>query len=134
MSTLTADAVNAIFLDCLFTEEETAGGPPAGMVLVEGVVNRYGLHPVRLESHRAEVTELLNELPEEFQEAKGGGWSFLQACVTQRGDQWGEHVHIEQLFVMAMGLGLGRWVMPRSMWRAFPGSMPYFVILNPKKP
>ncbi len=131
---LTAEAVEKAFLDSLFTEAETAGGEPEKFILAEGLRNQFGFHPDRLESHRAEVKELLAELPDNFQASKGGGWSFLQACVDKAGDQWGEHIHMEQLFVMAIGLGLAKWLMPRDRWHALPGGMPYIVVIDEVKP
>lgn len=131
MSILTAEAVEKVFNDCLFGAEEvskTTPEPPEGAIIVDGIVNRFGFNLGRLESHREEVKAFLAELPDGFQEGKGGGWSFLQACMTRDGNQWGEHRNMEQLFVLAIGLKLARWQMPREMWRSLPGGMPYVVV------
>lgn len=126
MAKLTAEHVSQIFQDCLFTEEEVAEHKrPDDAVIVEGVLLRFGLHPARLESHREEVLELLGELPEQFMESKGGGWSFLNACVRGDGTQWGEHSSMEELFVLGIGLGLAGWCLPREMWPLLPGEAPY---------
>ena len=121
---LTSEAVQAVFLDCLFKKEEIVDGkPPSDAVIVEGVVQKFGLHKQRLESHRSEVAELLAELPDEF--SKGGGWSFLNMCNTKDGVQWGEHRNMEQLMVLGVWLGLMRFAFPRDMWIVLPGGVPY---------
>jgi hypothetical protein len=131
MSILTAKAVSELFYDCLFTKEEAENVTPATEIIrVEGITDQFGFHPGRLESHRDEVRALLAELPDNFQEDKGGGWSFLQACMTKDGDQWGEHIHIQELLTMAIGLNLAKWQFPRSMWKVLPGCMPYVVVLK----
>jgi hypothetical protein len=71
---------------------------------------------------------LLNELPSSFKKDIGGGWSFLQACETKDGVQWGEHRNMEQLFVLGMALGKVRYCLPRDLWQVLPGGMPYLVI------
>jgi len=129
VSKLTAAAVEKILIDCLFNDEETAGGTPAEIVKVEGIVTEFGFHPGRLASHRDAIKALLDELPQPFQAATGGGWSFLNACVDKNGEQWGEHRNVEQLCALGIALGLAKWQFPRSMWPALPGGMPYFGVL-----
>lgn len=132
MSILTAKAVDEIFMDCLFRDEEVskdAPEPPPGAVIVDGIRHQFALHPERLESYREQVKALLAELPDNFQADKGGGWSFLQACMTKDGEQWGEHMNMEQLFVLGIGLKLAKWQLDRAVWPALPGGMPYVVVL-----
>lgn len=75
--------VDKIFMNCLFKEgEDTSKHIPA-----EGMVCTVGFHPERLESHRQEVEEMLLDLPEEFMQDRGGGWSFLNACNNREGIQ-----------------------------------------------
>lgn len=53
MRKLTAEAVQKILRDCLFKKEEIVDGkPPADVVIVDGIVRKFGLHKQRLESHR----------------------------------------------------------------------------------
>ena len=128
--TIDAAKLHKAFTDCLFTPEEIIDGqPPADTVLVDGVVRKYGLHPQRLESHRAEVETWLAALPREFRAKEGGGWSFLKACMDEDGNQWGEHVNMEQLFVLGMGLRPAKCLLPREMWSVLPGGMPYYSVL-----
>jgi len=102
---LTAKRVNDIFMDCLFTDEETKEGPPKDYVKGEGIMNMFGFHPGRLESHREEIIELLKELPEQFRKDAGGGWSFLNACDDRHGNQWtGLHRDMELLFALGSAI------------------------------
>lgn len=124
MLELTAKNVDAVFRDCLFGDEEDR----TNHIIVEGIVNDFGLHPKRLESHRDEIIELLSQLPDGFRKESGGGWSFLNACVTKNGSQWGEHIHVEQLVTLGIGIGKVEYCLPRDMWKALPGGVPYFVV------
>ncbi len=123
---LNAERVNAIFMDCLFRDGEDT----SKHVKAEGIVRNVGFHPERLESHRAEVEAMLNELPEQFHKKSGGGWSFLNACNDKHGNQWtGLHQRMEQLFQLGIGIGTVQCQMPREMWPVLPGGMPYYVII-----
>lgn len=117
MSELTSNA----FMDCLFKEGEDT----TNHVKVQGLTNMFGLHPQRLEEKRELVTALLAELPVEFKE----GYTFLNLCTTKDGNQWtGTHRVCEQLVVMAIGLGLMEYCLPREMWAILPGGVPYLMI------
>lgn len=119
--------VEAIFLDCLFEEGEDT----SNHVRAEGVQQTAGFHPDRLQSHKAEIEAMLDELPEEFKESGGGGWSFLNACNDKHGNQWtGLHQRMEQLFQLGIGIGKVRATLPREMWSALPGGVPYYVITD----
>jgi len=124
---LTADNVEKIFMDCLFTKDED----PSAAVKVEGIVSNFGFHPDRLKSHEEDIYSMLKELPKEFQKDGGdGGWSFLNACNDKDGGQWtGLHQKMEQLFVLGIAIGKARWCMPKNMWKMFPGGMPYVTVL-----
>lgn len=128
--TINAVRVMAILADCLFQSGEVTDD----MVKVEGIVTTYGFHPEKLESHREEVKAMLDFLPPQFREDKtilhaGGGWSFLNACNDKHDVQWtGEHRVMEALFALGIGLGYARWLLPRVMWSAFPGGMPYVAV------
>src|SRR4030095_2083945 len=130
---LSAKAVETIFVDCLFTKEEVAlkgeKEPPENAVMVEGIMRTFGFHRERLEGHREDVKELLAQLPSEFQQGVGGGWSFLNACMTKDSKLWGEHIHMEELFCPGIGLGLAKWQFRREMWSSLPGSMPYVTVM-----
>lgn len=124
-SVLTAARVEEVFIDCLYKESEHTDNA----IVAEGIVTTAGFHPERLESHRKDIEAMLAELPSEFQQAGGGGMSFLQACVDKNGNQWtGEHRTMEHLFQLGIGIGKVECLVPRKMWSAFPGGMPYYVV------
>jgi hypothetical protein len=123
---LDAERVTEIFIDCLFREDEAKDNP----IVAEGIVGSVGFHPERLETHKDEIALLLAELPNEFQEKGGGGMSFLNACMDKNGYQWGEHIHMEQLFQLGIGIKAVKCLLPRAMWNVLPGGMPYYVVKN----
>jgi hypothetical protein len=128
---LNPEAVKAIFVDCLF--ESVDGDPPdEALVVVEGILHKYGFDPAKLEKHRAEIVALLYELPIQFHpKAEGGedGWSFLNACLDRHGRQWtGLHLTMEKLFCLGMAIGRVSEMLPRDMWDVLPGGMPYYGI------
>lgn len=120
------------FRKCLYEDHEIVEGKiPTDAVIVEGVINKFGFHPQRLEATRDKVIGWLKQLPLQFREdgpIGGGGWSFLQACMTADGNQWGEHMNMEQLFCLGMGLKLVKCGLPRDVWKTLPGGMPYYSI------
>ena len=122
---LTAQQVEKVFYSCLFKDDE----PQERAVVVNGIVNTYGFHPDRLEQNRTVISDLLAELPDQFKEASGGGYSFLGACKDKNGRQWtGLHRTMEMLFTLGLGLGLVKCLMPREMWDILPGGMPYYAV------
>lgn len=125
-----SEALETIFKDCLFKENEVIDGRvPEGAVLVEGVVGKFGFHPIRLAEKKQVVAKWLNALPRQFHKNSGGGWSFLNACNQENGVQWtGFHRSMEQLFCLGIGLGFVKCQLPREVWEVLPGSVPYYVI------
>ena len=123
-----AGKIETIFLDCLYKPEEIDNGKtPQDAILVQGIVRDFGFHPQRLQSHKEEVRLLLTEMPKEFHRQGGGGWTFLNLCMDKNGNQWGEHLNMEQLVVLAIGCGLGKYQLPKDLWVSLPGGMPYVV-------
>ncbi len=124
--------VEEALYDSLYREDELKGGDgvtPEGAIVVEGVVSRFAFQPSRLEAKRAKVTAWLQALPVQFHKNGGEGWSFLNACNQENGVQWtGLHLHMEQLFCLGIGLGLVECLLPREMWDALPGGVPYYAV------
>lgn len=124
---LTSENVNALFRDCLFEEGEDMSNP----IVAEGIVSKFGFHENRLISHASEISRLLLQLPEEFQEETGGGWSFLNSCDNTNRKRWTDfHQDMEQLMVLGIAIGKVKYQMPREMWKILPGGMPYFVVVK----
>ncbi len=122
---LTSNNVEKVFMDCLFKDGEDT----SVHVVAEGIQGKVGFHPERLGEYRDDVKAMLLCLPEGFHSKSGGGASFLNACNDKNGRQWTDlHQRMDQLFQLALALELGKYCMPRPMWSALPGGMPYVVI------
>jgi hypothetical protein len=120
---LTSDNVSQTFQSCL-AEDESSG------VVVDGVVTRASLSQSAVTAHLEDIRSMLSELPPEFQESSGGGWSFLNACNDRRGRQWtGLHRTMEELFLLGLAAGLVESLLPRELWGSLPGGMPYYKVL-----
>lgn len=117
---------------CLYTTDEVAvlpkGQPPEGAVLASGVYLNVAFHPERVAAEGNNIWELLDELPREFHKDGGGGWSFLNAVVDKDGNHWGEHPDLDTLLCLGIAIGAIEYLVPRPLWAALPGGVPYFVV------
>lgn len=129
---LTSANVEAVLVDCLFKDGIPQDEMMAKAVLVEGIMNKWGFDPEKLEKHRQDIWDMLNQLPDEFFQTKGGGMSFLNACVNKAGEQWGEHPSMDKLFSLGQGIKAVQCALPRDFWSALPGGMPYYTVLDKK--
>jgi hypothetical protein len=123
--------IRDIMLHCMFQDDEIGADrkAPEGAVIAEGIVQTYGFHPERLKSRSSEVGQLLLRLPTTFFKSQGGGWSFLNACNTNEGEQWtAYHRDMEELICLGIGLDFCSFATKRETWNAFPGGMPYVII------
>lgn len=123
---LTVANVQKIMFDCFFKDGEDTSNHVKG----QGIRGPMGFHPERLEQHKADIQALLNQLPNEFMETGGGGYSFLNGCITKDGNQWGEQSNVDELICLGVAIGKVSFPMPREMWSVLPGGMPYFVVHN----
>ena len=124
---LTSKNVNSIFMDCLFEEDSEENRKKS--IVIEGLVAKFGLNPDKVKKHKEAISSMLKQLPKNFQENGGGGWSFLNACNREDGTQWtGLHRDMEQLIVLGIASGQVKYTMPREMWEALPGGVPYFSV------
>jgi len=100
-----------------------------GEVEVEGITHTARFNPDVLERRKSFLEAMLEELPDTFMASKGGGWSFLEACVDRHGNQWtGLHPIMEQLFMLGLAIGKVECQIPRHLWEVLPGGMPYYVV------
>jgi hypothetical protein len=129
---LTSERVEIIYKSCLFS---TTPNVIDQTNVIHGIMSKTLFDPERIEQHRKEIDELLDELPEGFHEKTGGGWSFLQACVDKNGNQWtGMHLTMDRLFQLGMAIGKVEYVFDnRDLWQILPGGMPYIVIKEKPK-
>lgn len=126
---ISAQRVEEIVKECLYSNDEVVDGKPiVEPVVGKGILRDFGFHPVRLESHREEVRAMLMELSDQFKKSGGGGWSFLNACITKNDEQWGQHEDMERLFALGIGLGLAKFALPKDMRSVLPGGMPYITV------
>ena len=126
MLELTRQNVDQVVQDCRWNDVETVDQAQ----VVEGIAHNVGFSPPRLEEHVEDIEDMLSQLPRQFNEGdEGGGWSFLNACNREDGVQWtGLHLQMEMLFLLGIGIGKVHWMLPRDVWRALPGGVPYVVI------
>ena len=125
---LTSKNVQDVLVDCLYPEAE-GSHPPEGSIQVEGIVRKYAFHPERIKEHEQDIRLMLDDLPKEFHKGTGDGYSFLAACNNREGKQWtGEHMIMEMLFCLGMGIGAVTCLLPREMWSILPGAVPYYRI------
>lgn len=128
MTKLTTAAVHTITKRVLFKNDEIVSGkPPANALIVEGILRNYAFHPERVAAAKPEIDAMLAELPDQFYRAKGGGWSFLNACMDRHGNQWGEQPDMETLVCLGIAAGSATWLL-KEMSTALPGGVPYFEI------
>jgi hypothetical protein len=128
---LDPDQVTDTFGDCLcgHPESEDHNEPGDDDVDIDCIVFTARFSKAKLEERRVLITQMLGELPDQFMKSKGGGWSFLNACDDRRGVQWTSfHRTMAMLFGLGQGLGLVTCLLPRDLWAALPGGMPYYVI------
>lgn len=93
---------------------------------IEGIVRTFNANRATIAEHRDEIIAMLSCLPDEFMDDGGGGWSFLNLCQTKDGRLWtGMHATCEALYGLAAGLDLASFLLPREVWGALPGGMPY---------
>jgi hypothetical protein len=127
-SELSSERVEDLFRRCLADTADQG-------VAVTGIVTTAAFDPQVIGSHREEIGQLLSELPRQFQESGGGGWSFLNACMDRNGRQWTSyHRTMEQLFLLGLASGQVRELLPRDLWPALPGGMPYYAVRKSEEP
>lgn len=130
---LDPDQVTDTYAACMSSTTSAGSALPLGPdeIEVDAIAFIARFDRTRLQDHAELITAMLLELPEQFRESAGGGWSFLQACDDRHGRQWtGLHRTMAMLFAMGEALGLVKCLLPRDMWDALPGGVPYYVILD----
>lgn len=127
MAELTEARVCEIFDECL----RDGKASEVEKLKIEGVIHAAMLGKRKLDEHRAEITELLLELPDDFRRSGGGGMSLLNACCDRHGRQWADlHLTMEKLFMLGMAIEKVKPLFLREIWPALPGGMPYYVVLD----
>jgi len=137
---LTSENLQGVTKDCMPEEGEITSAQAQDIldgkvesdkfvVLIKGIVSTFAFVKEKITKHEEDIRSMLSELPENFRQDKGGGWTFLNACNRADGVQWtGLHRDMEALFCLGIAAGLAEWTMPREMWEVMPGGMPYVAI------
>lgn len=130
---LDSTEVKEVYLSCLYDDDKIEGlkedEVPEGAIVVDGITMKTGFDPEKIAKKKGKILEMLGELPESFMHNKGGGYSFLAACNDKDGRQWtGEHRMMELLFMLGLGINRVALCLPRKMWSALPGGVPYYVV------
>lgn len=132
-SPLNPTHVEEVFRACLAHGEQSHP-----TVTVKGILHNAHFAVSELQKRHKEIGAMLDLLPTPFQKLEkggGGGWSFLQACLDNDGNLWtGVHLTMEQLFMLGLATEQASFCMPREIWEALPGGMPYLVIHTTQTP
>jgi hypothetical protein len=123
---LNAQQVLDTFSHCLFKDGEVR----AEIIEVHAVRHRIGFHAGRVKEKEILITGMLDELPDEFKNDKGGGWSFLNACNDRHGRQWADMQDaVDKLICLGLAIKKVEFLLPREDWKSFHGGMPYLRVL-----
>lgn len=129
MMKLTSENVDKVFCDCLYGKSEDHHKALSEGKLIEGVRLKVVFNPEKVENHRQDIKDMLAQLPLAFRKEDGGGWSFLQMCNDEEGNQWtGVHKQMDALVCLGLAIDELRFCLPREMWKVFPDGMPYVQI------
>jgi hypothetical protein len=125
---LTSDNVHAVLKDCLFEdselpEQEQIKFVKDNGVLAEGITRIFGFNSLRLESNREIIKSWIEQLSSKFDE----GYSFLEMCYTNKGEQWTDlHCSMEELACLGEAIGALSCNAPKWMWSTLLGGVPYY--------
>lgn len=127
---INSSEVHELLMDCLFIGKEKTDNA----MIIDGIAGKFGLNPIKVEKNKKKILEILKQLPLDFRQEYGGGMSFLNMGEDKDGNHWGEHRAMEQLVVLGLATKNLVYLMPKEMWSALPGQMPYLVLkLNFRK-
>jgi len=121
---LTSDNVQKTLFACLYEQGEDT----SNHVKAQGVRGPIGFHPERLAVQKENIIAMLKQLPKEFMKSGGGGYTFLNGCIDSEGEQWGDQSSVDELICLGVAIGKVSFPMPREMWSALPGGVPYFTV------
>ena len=100
-------------------------------VRVEGIFGYHFFFPEELEAERELLTKMLRELPDKFVTTDGSSSGhFTQLGAHRDGSMWcGDNPTKEMLFLMASGLGMAKFTLPRELWLTCPNNLPYISVI-----
>ena len=121
--------IHEIFLDCLFKE----GEDHSQYISASGLTISVDFHPERIEKYSDEIHNILLNLPKEFQEDEGGGYTFLNMVLDKENNHCMEQSTAQELLLLSMGSGWADNLLPREVWSALPGGVPYIIVYKERK-
>lgn len=133
MGKLSIEAVTELMESCLLHEKELPKEREGATfdawlkdnrITVRGIVHSFAFNKEFIEKHRDEIFNLIHQLPNSFKD----GMSFLNMCMNQNGEQWGEHPNAEELACLGIAAGVMIECSPFEMRPMLPGGMPYYQI------
>lgn len=117
-SVLTSANVAQVFEECLASSGQGR--------IVQGVMHSVAFDEVVLDKNHKLITQMLDQLPRNFQEQEGGG-HFMSACNDVNGELWTDsHMRIETLLLLGLAIGRIDFCLPRELWHIMPYNLPYF--------
>lgn len=124
---LNAKQVERVFLDCLFK----AGEDTTNHVKAEGITTTSWISPRASGKSQGRDRSHAGRASNRVHEVWRGGWSFLNACNDKNGCQWTDfQQRMEQLFQLGIAIGKVECQLPRFVWPALPGGVPYDIVNN----
>lgn len=121
---LTVDKVQEVYEKCLIRNDEVKDNMPTiDFVLGDGIHQASLFSSERLEKNKGEIISLIDELPDIDR-----GVSFLAFCEDKYGRQWTDlHSTMDLLVQLGRATGVIEFVLPRSDWDKFYGSVPEII-------
>ncbi len=109
-----SDKVDRIFGDCCFYDSELENGEPiVPYVLTDSVMAGVVFNAARLNEHRDEIAELIDNLPE-----FGDGINFTELSRNRMGRVWANSfVNIDQLLALGIASGFLDFTVPKELWQ-----------------
>ena len=127
---LDAKRVREIVMDCLFTDDSKDEDM---CISVYGIARCFGFIPEKIENYREEIHGMMKELPDVFWDSNdnpngGGGYTFMNLPFDKNDHQWCEQPTAELLMALGLATGYMEYMLPREVWIALPGNVPYVII------
>lgn len=136
LGSLSSENVEEILSYCIADIPSCTNGEEyADLIISHGITSDFLFSKKRLEVMKPFISSMCDELPKEFKPSGGGGYTFLNACTDKNGRLWtGMHHIMEMLFVMGNAIGKTAYLLPREIWAALPGGVPYLIVNDECKP
>ena len=124
---LTVENVRKVTDYCLCSADDSKS--ENDIIIVNGILMNLAFQRAKIDEYEDDIYDMLKQLPDEFMKESGGGYSFLYACNDKNGNQWtSSHQTMEQLFMLGIAIGVVDYLLPRELWYALPGAVPYLII------